>query len=138
MATGVRTGFTPQFIIVEVPLVPMSDVKNRACLVVESLEPTEDLADTRSPVPMSGTKDHPSLVDHSPAMPKVNNLCFGGRESGGGRFSNPPNKLGLSSHNYISYGGPPSARLGGGSIVCNGIRTCFCFSSENPITYGGS
>ena len=27
---------------------------------------------------MSGTKDRPSLVDDSPAVPKVNNLCGGG------------------------------------------------------------
>ena len=32
-------------------------------------------------------------------------------------FSNPPDTLGLSPHNYISYGGPPTAGtapLGGG------------------------
>ena len=33
---------------------------------------------------------------------------LGGRESAGGRFSNPPNKLSLSPLNYISYGGPPN------------------------------
>ena len=44
----------------------------------ESPEPTEDRAGTTPPVPMSGTKDCPSLVDDSPAVPKVNNLCWGG------------------------------------------------------------
>ena len=65
----------PQFIVVEESPVPMSGVKNRPCLVVESAEPTEDWTGATSPVPMSGTKDRPSLVDDSPAMPKVNNLC---------------------------------------------------------------
>ena len=65
-------------LFVEESPVPMSGVKNRPCLVVESPEPTEDRAGTTSPVPMSGTKDRPSLVDDSPAMPKVNNLCWGG------------------------------------------------------------
>ena len=95
---------------------PMSGVKDRPCLLVESTEPTEDWAGTTSPVPMSGTQDCPFLVDDSSAVPKVNNLCWGG-ESGGGRLSNHPNKLGLSPLNYISYGGPPTAgiaRLGGG------------------------
>ena len=128
----------PQFIVVEESPVPMSGVKNRPCLVVESPEPTEDRNGTTSPVPMSGTKDRPSLVDDSPAMPKVNNLCLGGGESVGGRLSNPPNKLGLSPHKYISWEGPPSAQFGGGSRGCNGIGACFCFPSENPITYGGS
>ena len=68
----------PQLIVVEESPVPMSGVKNRPCLVVESLEPTEDRAGTTSPVSMSGTRDRTSLVDDSPAMPKVNNLCWGG------------------------------------------------------------
>ena len=67
-----------QCIVVDESPVPMSGVKNRLCLVVESPDPTEDRAGTTSPVPMSGTKDRPSLVDDSPAMPKVNNLCCGG------------------------------------------------------------
>ena len=46
--------------------------------------------------------------------------------------------FGLSPHKYISYGGPPTAQLGGGSRGCNGIGACFCFPSENSITYGGS
>ena len=93
----------PQCIVVEESPVPMSGVKDRPCLVVASPEHTGDGAGTKSPVPTSGAKDCPSLVDDSPAVPKVNNLCLGGRESGGGRFSNPPNKLGLSPLNYISY-----------------------------------
>ena len=92
-----------QCIVVEESPVPMSSVKHRPCLVLESLEPTEDRAGPTFPVPMSGTKDRLSLMDDSLAMPKVNNLCWGGRESGVGRFSNPPNKLGLCCHNYISY-----------------------------------
>ena len=134
----VKDSWAPQFIVVEQSPVPMSGVNNRPCPVVESPEPTEDRAGTASPAPMSGMKDRPSLVDDSPAMPKVNNLCLGGRGSGGGRFSNPPNKLGLSPHKYISYGGPPTAKLGGGSRGCHQIGACFCFPSENPITYGGS
>ena len=68
----------PQCIVVDESPVPMSGVKDRPCLVVESPEPTEDRAGSPSPVPMSGTKDRPSLVDDSPAMPKANNLCWGG------------------------------------------------------------
>ena len=44
---------------------------------------------------------------------------LGGRESGGGRFSNPSNNLRLSPLNYISCGGPPTAataQFGGGGI----------------------
>ena len=71
----------PQCIVVEESPVPMSGVKHRPCLVLESLEPTENWAGTTSPVPMSGTKDSPSLLDDSPAVPKVNNLCWGGGNS---------------------------------------------------------
>ena len=67
----------PQCIVVDESRVP-SGVKDRPCLVVESPEPTEDRAGTTSPVPMSGTKHRPSLLDDSPATPKVNNLCLGG------------------------------------------------------------
>ena len=62
----------PQCIVVQKSLVPMSGVKNRPCLVLESLGPTEDRAGTKSEVPMSGTKDPPSLVDDSLAVPKIN------------------------------------------------------------------
>ena len=86
----------PQYGVVEESPAPMSGVKDRPCPVVESSqEPTWGRAGTTCPVPMSGTKDQPSLVDDSPTVPKVNNLCQGGRESGGGRFSNPRNKFGL-------------------------------------------
>ena len=67
----------PQCIVVEESPVPMSGVKSRPCLVVESREPTDDSVGTESPVPMSGTKDRPSLVGDSPAVPKVNNPCWG-------------------------------------------------------------
>ena len=99
----VKDSPAPQCNVVEESAVPMSCVKDRPCLVVES----PDRAGTTSPVPMTGTKDRQSLVDDSPAVPKVNNLCWGGGGgSGGGRFSNPLNKLGLSLFNYISYAGP--------------------------------
>ena len=68
----------PHCIVVEESPVPLSGVKNHPCLVVESPEPAEGQAGTESPVPMSGTKDRPSLVDDSPAMPRVNNLWWGG------------------------------------------------------------
>ena len=122
----------PQCIVSEESSVPMSGVKGRPCLVVEPPEPTEDRAGTTSQLPMSGTKDRPSLVDDSPAMPKVNNLCWGGGVSGGGRFSNPSDKLGLSPHNYISYGGPPTVQLGRESGDCNGIGACFFLPIREP------
>ena len=68
----------PQCIVVEESRVPMSGVKDRPCLVVESLESTEGRAGATSPVPMSGTKDRPSLVDDSATVPRVNNLYWGG------------------------------------------------------------
>ena len=130
-----------QCIVVEETPVPMSCVKKSPCLVVESLEPTEDRAGPTSSVPMSGRKDRASLMDDSPAVLNVKNLCLGRRESGGGSFSNPPNNLGLPPLNYISYGGPPTtgrAELGGGLRGCSGLGACFCFPSVNPITYGRS
>ena len=83
----------PQCIVVEAYPLPMSGVKNRPCLVVESLEPTEDLAGPTSPVPMSGTKDCPSLVDDSPAVRKVNSLCWGGGDPVEGGSANLPINL---------------------------------------------
>ena len=69
----------PQYIVVEKTPVPMSGVKKRPYLVEKSPpEPTGDQDGTTSPVPMNGTKEQPSLVDDSPAVPKVNNLCWGG------------------------------------------------------------
>ena len=67
----------PQCIVVDESQVPMSGVKDRPCLVVESLENTEDRAGTTSAVPMTGMKDQPFLVDDTPAVPKVTNLCWG-------------------------------------------------------------
>ena len=55
-----------------------------------------------------------------------------GRESGGRRFSNPPNKLGLSPHNYISYGGPPTAILGGGIQRLQRDRSLFLLPIREP------
>ena len=120
---------------------PVSGVKYRPYLVAESPEPTEDRAGTTSPVPMSGTKDRPSLVDDSPAVLKVNNLCWGGGH---------PVARG-SATLAINWVSPPSTtspmedpeprvlpNLGGSCRGCNGLRACFCFSSANQITYGGS
>ena len=45
-------------------------------------------------------------------LPRCRRLTIcggGGGQSGGGRCSNSPNKLGLSPLNYISYAGPPTA-----------------------------
>ena len=66
-----------QYIGVEESPVPMSGVKERRCLVVESPEPTEDQAGTTSLVPMSGRKDRPSLVDDSLAGRRLT-ICPGG------------------------------------------------------------
>ena len=82
----------PQCIVVDESLVPMSSVEDRPCQSLEYLEPTEDRAGTTSPVPMSGTKHCSSLVDDSPAMPKVNNLCWeGGNPVEGGSATLPIN-----------------------------------------------
>ena len=71
----VDDSLAPRYIVVEECLVPMSGIKNRPNLVVESPPgPTKDQPSTTSPVLMSGTKDQPSLVDDSSAVPKVNNL----------------------------------------------------------------
>ena len=68
----------PQGIVVEKSLVRMSCIKDRTCLIVESPEPTEDRAGTTSLVPVSGTIDSASLLDDSPALPMVDNLCCEG------------------------------------------------------------
>ena len=128
----------PQFIVMEESPVPMSGVKNRPCLVVESPEPTEDRAGTTSAVPMSGTKDHPSLVDDSPATPKVNNLCWGGGNPVEGGSATLRINLVPPSTTPSPTKDPQLPNWGGGSRGCNGIGACFCFPSENPITYGGS
>ena len=67
----------PQCTVLVESLMPPSGVINPACLVVESPEPTEDRASTTSLVPISGTKDRPSLAADTTAVPKVNNLCWG-------------------------------------------------------------
>ena len=128
----------PQFIAVEESPVPMSGVKNRPCLVVECSEPTGDGTGTTSPVPMSGTKDRPSLVDDSPAMPKVNNLCWGGGNPGEGGSATLPINLVSPPTNTSPTEDPQLPNLEGGSRGCNKIGASFCFPSENPITYGGS
>ena len=128
----------PQFIVVEESPVPMSGVKNRLCLVLGSLEPTEDRAGTTSPVPMSDTKDRPSLVDDSPAMQKVNNLCWGGENPVEGGSATLPINLVSPLANTSPTEDPQLPNFGGGSRGCNGIGACFYFPSENPITYGGS
>ena len=122
----------PQFIVVDESPVPMSGVKNRPCLVVESLEPTEDRAGTTSPVPMSGTKDRHSLVDDSLAMPRVNNLCCSGGNSVEGGLATLPINLVSPLTTTSPTEDPQLPNWGGGSRGCNGTGTCFCFPSENP------
>ena len=130
----------PQCIVVAESPVPMSGVKNHPCLVVESPEPTEGRARTESPVPMSGTKVRPSLVDDSPAMPKANNLCWGGGNPvEAGSVTLPINLV--SPPTTTSPTENPQPRVPpdwGGSRGCNGLGGCFCFLSKNPITCGGS
>ena len=128
----------PQFIVVEESPVPMSGIKNRPCLVVESPEPTEDRAGTTSPVLMSCTNCSPSLVDGSPAMPKVNNLCWGGGNPVEGGSATLPISLVSSPRNTSLTEDPQLPKFGGGSRGCNRTGACFCFPSESPITYGGS
>ena len=74
--SAVEESLAPQYVAVEEFPAPISGVKDRPCLVVESPPgPTWGQTENTSPVPVSGTKDQPSLVDDSPAVPKVNNLC---------------------------------------------------------------
>ena len=72
----VEESLAPQHVVVEECPAPMSCVKDRPYLVVDS-PPGPTLGKTENPslVPMSGTKDEPSPVDDSLAVPKVNNLC---------------------------------------------------------------
>ena len=124
----------PQCIVVEESLGPMSGVKDRPCLVVESPEPTEDRAGTTSPVPMSGTKDRPSLVDDSPAMPKVNNLCCrGGNPVEGGSATLPINLVSPPQLHLLRrtpncgycpiLGGDPEVATGSESVFASHPRT---------------
>ena len=117
----------PQFIVVEESPVPMSGVKNRPCLVVESPEPTEDQAGTASPVPMSGTKDRPSLVDDSPAMPKVNNLCWGGGSPVEGGSATLPINLVSPPTNTSPTEDPQLPDWGGGIQRLQRDRSVFLF-----------
>ena len=115
----------PQFIVVEESPVPMSGVKNRPCLVVESWEPTEDRAGTTSPVPMSGTKDRPSLVDDSPAMPKVNNLCWGKESPVEGGSATLPINLVSPPTNTSPTEDPQLPNRGGDPQVATGSEPVF-------------
>ena len=121
---------------------PMSGVKDRPCLVVQSPAPTEDPAGTTSPMPMSGTKDHASLVDDSPAVPKVNNLCSEGGNPVEGGSATLPIKL-VPPPSTTSPMADPQPRVlpnrgGGGIKRLQRARSLFCFPSANSITYGGS
>ena len=97
----------PQCIVLEESPVPMSGVNYRPCLVVHSPEPTEDRAGATSPLPMSGTKDCPSLVDDSPAVPKVNNLCWGGGNPVEGGSATLPINLVSPTSNTSAMEDPP-------------------------------
>ena len=108
----------PQCIVVEESPVPMSGVKDRPCLVVKFPERTEGRAGTESPVPMSGTKDRPSLVDDSPAVLKVNNLCWRGENPVEGGSATLPKNL-VSPPSTTSPMGTPNrgyCPVGGGGI----------------------
>ena len=66
---------------------------------------------------------------------------LGGREPGGGRFSNPPTEFDLSPFYYISCRGTPIAgiaQLEGSSRSYNGRGACSCSPFADPTTYGGS
>ena len=70
----------PQNILVEESPPAMSGVKQRPCVLLECpLEPMGDQSGTTSLVSMTGRKDERSLVDYSPALPKVNSLGAEGR-----------------------------------------------------------
>ena len=100
----------PQCIVVQKSLVPMSGVKNPLCLVVESLEPTEDRAGYKSQVPMSGTKDPSSPVDDSAVVPKVDNLRWGGGNPVEGGSATLPESL-VSPPSTTSPGEDPQSQI---------------------------
>ena len=122
----------PQLIVVEKSPVPMSGVKNRPCLVVESLEPTEDQAGTTSPVPMSGTKEHASLVDDSPAMLTVNNLCCGGGNPVEGSSATLPINLVSPPTTKSPTEDPQLPYWGGGIQMLQRDRSLFLLSIREP------
>ena len=96
---------------------------------------------TTSPVPMIGTKGRPSLVDDSPTVLKVNNLCWGGENLVEGGSATLPINLVPPPSTTFPMEDPQSRVLpnwGGGSRGCNGLGACFCFPSADQITYGGS
>ena len=125
----------PQFIVVEESPMPMSSVKNRPCLVVESPQPTEDRAGTTSPVPMSGTRDRPSLVDDSPAMPKVNNLCWGGGNPVEGGSATLPKNLVSPPTTTSPTEDPQLPNSGGDPEVATGSEPVFASHprTQSPI-----
>ena len=102
----------------------MSGLKNRPCLVEEPPpEPTGDPAGTTSPVSMSGPEDQPSLVDDSPTVQKVQNLCWGGENLvEGGPATLPINLVSPRSTTFTveepqlrvipNWGGAPGAATG--------------------------
>ena len=112
---------------------PMSGVKDRPCLVVQSPELTEDRAGTTSLVTMSGTKDCPSLVDDSAALPKVNNLCWwGGNPVEGGsatlpiNFVSPPSTTSPMEEPQLrvlpNWGGDPEVARGSEPVFASHPR----------------
>ena len=121
----VKDSPAPQFIVVEESPVPMSGVKNCPCLVVEFPEPAEDRAGTTSPVPMSGTKDRSSLVDDSPAILKVNNLCWGGGNPVEGGSATLPINLVSPRTTTSSTEDPQLPNWGGGPEVVTGSEPVF-------------
>ena len=124
----------PQCIVVEESPLPMSGVKDRLCLVPESLETPEDRAGTTSPVPMSGTKDGPSLVDDSPAVPKVNNLCSGGGSLVEGGSATLPMNLVSPPSTTSPYEDPQPRVLpkwGGGPEIATGSEPFYASHARN-------
>ena len=89
---------------------PMSGIKSRPCLVLESPpETTGDGAGTTSQVPMSRTKDQPSLLDDSQEVPKVNNPSLGGESPPEGGSATLPIFL-VSPRSTTSLVGEPQKR----------------------------
>ena len=106
----------------------MRGVKDRPCLVVESPEPTEDRGGATSPVPMTGTKNCPSLMNDTPAVPNVNSLCWGGENPvEGGSATLPTSLVSQPSTTFpmedLQLRVLPNS--GGGSRGCNGLEPVF-------------
>ena len=113
----------------------MSGVKNRPCLVVEPPEPTGDRACTTSLVPMSGTKDRPSLVDDSLAMQKVKNLLWGGEDPVEGGSGTLPKNLVSPPTNTSPTEDPQLPNRGGGPEVLTGSEPVFASDprTQSPL-----